>query len=346
MNRDLRLARCQSRRRFLRGTAAVGLAAVSAAGLSACARLPFQTSSTRVPTIGFLAPGTREGRAPLVDGLLQGLGELGYVDGQSIHIEYRFAGTGEDRLHALAAELVDLKVDVIVASATLASIAAKQATHTIPVVMGASSEPVASGIVDSLVRPGANVTGMSLMSWQLMGKRLEVLRALIPNLALVAMFANVTNPVYLPQWEALEGAAQMIGIRVQRLDIQRVEDFEPGFKAAAAHQAGALIVPADALITNSRGVIAGLAKQYRQLAIYEFREFVEAGGLMSYGANLAEMYRRAAGYVDKLLKGSRPGDLPIEQPDTFDFAINLTTAREQGITFPESVLLQVTETIQ
>ena len=138
----------------------------------------------------------------------------------------------------------------------------------------------------------------------------------------------------------------MIGIRVQRLDIQRVEDFEPGFKAAAAHQAGALIVPADALITNSRVVIAGLAKQYRQLAIYEFREFVEAGGLMSYGANLAEMYRRAAGYVDKLLKGSRPGDLPIEQPDTFDFAINLTTAREQGITFPESVLLQVTETIQ
>ena len=346
MDRAILLARCQSRRRFLQCTAAVGLSTINPAVLAGCTRLPFQLSPARVPVIGFLAPGTREGRAPLVDGLLQGLGNLGYVDGQSIHIEYRFAGTNDDRLHALAAELVDLKVDVIVASATLASIAARQATSTIPIVMGASSEPVASGIVDSLVRPGANVTGMSLMSWQLMGKRLELLTTLIPNLALVGMFANVTNPVYVPQWEALEAAAPTFAIKVQRLDVQRVEDFEVGFKAAAARQAGAVIVPADALITNSRVVIAGLAKQYRQLAIYEFREFVEVGGLMSYGANLREMYRRAAGYVDRLLKGARPGDLPIEQPDKFDFAINLTTAREQAITFSESVLVQATETIQ
>ncbi len=332
-----------SRRRFLQGSLTMAGFGV----LSGCGLVPLGgRQPTKVPRLGFLAPGSREGRGPFIDGLLQGLGELGYVDGQNVSIEYRFAGTDDDRLPALAAELVDLKVDVIVASATLASIAAKQTTGTIPIVMGASSEPIASGIVDSLARPGGNVTGLSLMSWQVMGKRLELLRAFIPDLALVAMFTNVTNPVYLPQLEALEAAARTLAIQVQRLDVRRAEDFEIGFQAAAARHAGALIVPADALITNNRVAIAGLAKRYRQPAIYEFREFVELGGLLSYGANLRDLYRRAATYVDKILKGAKPADLPIEQPTKFDFAVNLTTAKELGITFPEDVLIQITEIIE
>ena len=346
MERAIPRIRRTGRRHFLRSTAALSLSVLGPGALAACTGLPFQIRSARTPSIGFLAPGTREGRGPLVEGLLQGLAELGYVDGKSVHIEFRFAGADDGRLPALAAELVSLNVDVIVASATLASLAAKGATSTIPIVMGASSEPVASGIVDSLVRPGGNVTGLSLMSWQLMGKRLEIARALLPQVSLVAMVANVTNPVYLPQWEALEAATQALAIGAQRLDVRRAEDFDGAFQAAAAHHADAVIVPADALITNNRVQIAGLAKQHQLLAIYEFREFVEVGGLMSYGANLHDMYRRAASYVEKLLKGAHPGDLPIEQPTLFDFALNLGTARELGLTVPQTVLTQATEVLQ
>jgi putative ABC transport system substrate-binding protein len=331
-----------ARRRFLQG----GLALTGVGLLTGCEIPRLSWKAATVPRIGFLAVGSREGRAFLIDGLLEGLREHDYIVGENIVIEYRFSEDRDDRLPDLAAELVALPVELIVASGTPASFAARQATRSIPIVMGSSSEPVASGIVDSLARPGANVTGLSLMSWQLMGKRIEQLKELIPDLALVAMFTNINNPVYVPQLDALEAAARASGIQVQRLDVRRVEDFEIGFQAAATRHAGALIVPADAFSTNNRVTIAGLAKHYRQPAIYEFKEFVEVGGLMSFGANLPDLFRRAATYVDKILKGANPGDLPIEQPTKFDFAINLKTALALGLTIPQSILQQATEIIQ
>jgi len=332
-----------SRRRFLQaGLALTGIGLLSGCGMPL---LPGQQPA-KVPRIGFLAPGTREGRAPLIEGLLEGLRDLGYVEGQSIAIEYRFSESNDERLPALAAELVDLKVDLIVASATLGALAAKQAAGTIPIVMGAPSEPVVSGIVDSLARPGGNVTGLSLMSSELMGKRLELLKTIIPDLTRVAMFTNLTNPVHAPQLSELEVAARTLAIQVQRLDVRKGDDFEGGVEAAMASRADALIVPADALSTNNRVRITGLANKYRLPAIYEFKEFAEAGGLLSYGANLKDLYRRTATYVDKILKGAKPADLPVEQPTKFDLVINLKTARALGLTIPQEVLLQATEVIE
>ena len=299
-----------------------------------------------MPRIGFLAPGSREERAPLIEGLLEGLRELGYVDGEGIAIEYRFSEGNDERLPALAAELVDRKVDVIVASATVGTVAAQQATSTIPIVMGATSEPVATGIVAGLARPGGNITGMGLMASQLMGKRLELLQQIIPGLSLVGFFANLANPIHVPQLNELEIAARVLGTRVQKLEVRRADHFEAGFEAAVAERADAVIVPSDALSTNNRARIASLAAKYRLPATYDFKEFVDVGGLLSYGPNLRDSYRRAASYVDKLLKGARPADLPVQQPMIFDFVVNLRTAEALGLTFPRDILLQATEVIQ
>jgi putative ABC transport system substrate-binding protein len=333
--------RCYSRRQLLRGS----LSLTGFIILSGCERSSPQAA--KVHRIGFLAVGSREGRAFLVEGFLQGLREHGYVEGKNIVIEYRFSEDKNERLPSLAAELVNLKVELIVASGTPASFAAKEATSTIPIVMGGlAANPVETGVIASLARPGGNITGMTIMSSQLGGKRLELLKEIVPSLARVAVFWNPPNPAYGPILRELEEAAPTLGLKLQRLEVRVPGDFEGAFKAATSQRAGALIAPGDPLLANGRKVIADLALKYRLPATMDIKEFVEAGGLLSLGPDLVDSYRLAASHVDKILKGAKPADLPMEQPSKFDLFVNLKTARILGLTIPQSVLLQATQVIR
>jgi putative ABC transport system substrate-binding protein len=333
--------RCYSRRQLLRGS----LSLTGFIILSGCERPSPQAA--KVHRIGFLAVGSREGRAFLVEGFLQGLREHGYVEGKNIVIEYRFSEDKNERLPALAAELVNLKVELIVASGTPASFAAKEATSTIPIVMGGlAANPVETGVIASLARPGGNITGMTIMSSQLGGKRLELLKEIVPSLARVAVFWNPPNPAYGPILRELEEAAPTLGLKLQRLEVRVPGDFEGAFKAATSQRAGALIAPGDPLLANGRKVIADLALEYRLPATMDIKEFVEAGGLLSLGPDLVDSYRLAATHVDKILKGAKPADLPMEQPSKFDLFVNLKTARILGLAIPQSVLLQATQVIR
>lgn len=332
--------RRDSRRQFLQ--CSLALAGISL--LSGCEKSP---SPATVPRIGFLAVGSRGGRAFLINGFLQGLRELGYVEGQNIVIEYRFSEDRDDRLPELAAELVNLKVRLIVASGTPASFAARQATSTIPIVMGGiAANPVDTGLVASLARPGGNITGMSMMASQLGGKRLELLKAIVPGLERVAVFWNPPNPAYGPILKDLEEAAPTLGLKLQRLEVRVPEDFEGAFKAATRQRAGALIAPGDPLVSNRRKTVADLALKYRLPATMDIKEFAEDGGLLSLGVDLVDSYRRAATHVDKILKGANPADLPMEQPTKFDLVVNLKTARALGLAIPQSILVQATRVIQ
>ena len=331
----------QSRRRFLQGSAA--LAGVSLlSGRKASAQ---QTGN--VPRIGFLAVGSRDGRAFLIDGFLQGLRERGYVEGKSIVIEYRFSEDRNDRLPALAAELVASKVRLIVASGTPASFAAKHATSTVPIVMGGiAADPVATGLVASLARPGGNITGMSMMSAPLGGKRLELLKRTVPALARVAVFWNPPNPAYGPILKELEAAAPVLGLKIQRLEVRVPTDFEGAFETAVKQRAGALIAPGDPLVANRPRMVADIALKYRMPTLMDNKEFVEAGGLLSLGLDLVESYRRAATHVDKILKGANPADLPMEQPTKIELFVNLKTARALGLTIPQLVLYEASRVIE
>jgi putative ABC transport system substrate-binding protein len=333
--------RSHSRRRLLQGSMALaGLSLVSGREVAG-------QQSSKVPRIGFLAVGSRDGRAFLIDGFRQGLRERGYVEGQNIVIEYRFSEDRNDRLPALAAELVALKVQLIVASGTPASFAAKDATKTIPIVMGGiAADPVETGLVASLARPGGNITGMTMMSPQLSGKRLELLKRTVPGLARVAVFWNPPNPAYGPILKELEAAAPALHLKLQRLEVRVPSDFEGAFEAATRQRAGALIAPGDPLVTNRPKMVADLALKYRLPTIMENKEFVEAGGMLSLGLDLVDSYRRAATHVDKILKGANPAELPMEQPTKFDLFVNLKTARVLGLTIPQSVLLQASQVIE
>ena len=330
-----------SRRVFLQG----GLALAGFSLLSGC-EMPGQLAS-KVPRIGFLAVGSRGGRAFMIEGFLKGLREHGYVEGQNIVIEYRFSEDRDDRLPALAGELVALKVRLILASGTPASVAAKQATSTIPIVMGGLvADPVETGLVASLAHPGGNITGMSMMTAPLGGKRLELLKRTVPDLTRVAVFWNPPNPAYGPILKELEAAAPTLGVKLQRLEVRVPGDFEGAFEAAVRQRAGALIAPGDPLVSNRPRMVADLALKYRLPTIMDNKEFAEAGGLLSLGPDLVDSYRRAATHVDKILKGANPADLPMEQPAKFDLAVNLKTARTLGLTIPPSVLAQATQVIQ
>jgi putative ABC transport system substrate-binding protein len=283
----------------------------------------------------------------LIEGFLQGLREHGYIEGQNIVIEYRFSEDRTDRLPALAAELVALKVQLVLASGTPASFAAKQATSTIPIVMGGiAADPVETGLVASLARPGGNITGMSMMTAPLGGKRLELLKRTVPRLARVAVFWNPPNPAYGPILKELEAAAQALGMKIVRLEVRVPEDFEGAFEVATRQRVGALILPGDPLVSNLPKMVAELALKYRLPTMMDIKEFVEAGGLLSLGLDLVDSYRRAATHVDKILKGAKPADLPMEQPAKFDLFVNLKTARALGLTIPQAVLLQATQVIQ
>jgi putative ABC transport system substrate-binding protein len=319
-----------------------GLCLAGLAGMAGCGN----GQSGKTPQVGFLATGSREGRAFLIDSFLDGLRRLGYVEGQNIVIVYRFSDGQDDRLPALAAELVEQKVDVILASGTPATFAAKRATTTIPIVMPASAaDPVATGLVASFARPGGNITGLSALTAGLAGKRLELMKEILPGLKRVAVFWNPTNPTYGPVLAELEAATDTLAVQLRRVEVRVPEDFPGAFEAALRERADALLVPGDPLTTNRPARVAELSLQARLPTMMEFRQFVVAGGLVSYGINLVDLYRRSAGYVDKILKGAKPSELPVQEPELFDFAINLTAAQTLGLTLPESILLRATEVI-
>ncbi len=299
----------------------------------------------KVSRIGILPPGPISERVHLWEAFRQGLRELGYVEGQNITLVFPSEEVRPERLPRLAAELVNLKVDVIVAAATDAVRAAAEASKEIPIVMPVAA-PVETGLVASLARPGGNVTGLSLVSQDLSGKRLELLKAVVPKVSRIAVLSNPSATNVRPQIRETEVAARALGVRLQPLEVRGPDDFERVFQEAIKVRAGALITLDDALIFTHRTRIVKLAARSRLPAIYGFREFVDAGGLMSYAPNLADMYRRAATYVDKILKGAKPGDLPVEQPTKFELVVNLKTAKTLGLTIPQSILLRADQVIQ
>ena len=299
----------------------------------------------KIYTVGSLTAGTGA-PIPGITTLGDTLRELGWIEGKNIAFERRYAENRLDRLPALAAELVDLKVDVIVAAGTLAPLAAKRATTTIPIVMTAAGDPVGSGLVPNLARPGGNVTGLSLMVPDLGGKRLELLKELLPRMSRVAVLWNAANPYPALVFKETERAAQTLGIEVQSLEVQEPNDFGNAFEAAERHQPDALIMVEDPLTIDFRKQIADFALTHRLPAMNGFRQFVDAGGLMAYGASLSDLLRRAAGYVDKIPRGAKPSDLPVEQPTKFELIINLKTAKALGIENPPMLLARADELIE
>jgi putative ABC transport system substrate-binding protein len=323
-----------------------GALVILALGLLAAPLAADAQPPPKVPRIGILWASPISANAHLREAFRQGLRELGYVEGQNVAIEFRYAEGKLERLPDLAAELVRLKVDVIVATNTPTALAAKQATRTIPIVVSVSGDPVESGLVASLARPGGNVTGLSLMVPELAGKRLQLLKEVVPGTSRVAVLSNPTNPYTGLVVRETQAAARVLGVQLQPLEVRAAEDIDRAFQAAIRGRANALIVVDDGLVFTHRARIVALAAKSRLPAIYPFREPVEAGGLMSYATNLADSNRRAATYVDKILKGAKPADLPVEQPTRFELVINMKTAKSLGLTIPQTVLIRADHVIQ
>ncbi len=296
--------------------------------------------------IGMLETRSTVLNAANIDAFRQGLQELGYKEGQNLEIVYRSSDGRDERFPGLASELVRLKVDLILTRGTPAALAAKSATRTIPVVMAASGDPVASGLVASLGRPGGNVTGLSLFNVEMYAKRVELLKEVLPKLARIAAIFNMGNPVTASQWNVVEASARSLGIQAQLLDVRRPEDLPRAFDAAAKQRAQALIVGLDGVTQGNLRPIAERAAKQRLPSIYGAKEYADFGGLITYGASDPHMYRRAATFVDKIFKGAKPADLPVEQPTTFELVINLKTAKALGLTIPQSVLARADEVIQ
>jgi putative ABC transport system substrate-binding protein len=297
----------------------------------------------KVARIGFLASGSVASSAPLVQAFRQGLRESGYVEGKSIIIEYRYGEGRLERLPGLVADLVRLKVDIIVTGGRPSTRAGKQATSTIPIVMAAAGNPVGNGFVASLARPGGNITGLTTIRGDLTGKRLELLKEVATKISLVAV---LWGPPAASNFESSKVLARSLGLELQSLEVRGPEDLQGAFRAAAKERAQALVALRNPAIFYERKRIAELAIKSRLPAVYDDREFVEAGGLMSYGTNQADLYRRAATYVDKILKGAKPADLPVEQPMKFEFIINLKTAKQIGLTIPPNVLARADKVIR
>jgi putative ABC transport system substrate-binding protein len=302
---------------------------------------------TKVPRIGYLAVSSRSANPARIEAFRQGLRELGYVEGKSIVIEYRYAEGKFDRVPALAAELVSLKVDVIVTAGPIPTRAAKEATATIPIVMTNEGDPVGTGFVASLARPGGNITGLSTLAPELSGKRLELLKEIVPRLSRVAFFGTSTLPGNAQSLKETELAAGAFGVKLQYLDVLSPKDIETAFRAASKGRAdGILMMVAGGVTSAHQTEIAELAVKSRLPVIYRGRALVEDGGLMSYATSLADLYWRAATYVDKILKGAKPADLPVEQPIKFEFIINLKAAKQIGLTIPPNVLARADRVIK
>jgi putative tryptophan/tyrosine transport system substrate-binding protein len=299
----------------------------------------------KVPRIGVVLPGTRSSDAHRSDAFRHGLRELGYVEGQNVAIEYRYAEGKLDRFTELAADLVRVKVDVLVsAGGNSATRALKQATNSIPIVMTIGSDAVAGGLVSSLARPGGNVTGLTSLWDDISGKRLELLKETVPKLSRVALLWS--SATANAQWKASQTAAQELGLQLHSMEVRGANDFESAFKEAVKARSGALAVTASTLLSVHRKKIADLAIRNRLPTMYATPANVEAGGLMAYGPNEGDLYKRAATYVDKILKGTKPADLPVEQPTKFELVINLKTAKTLGLTIPPLVLMRADKVIK
>jgi putative ABC transport system substrate-binding protein len=299
----------------------------------------------KLSIVGYMGSATPATQGQWAAAFAQRLRELGWIEGRTIAVEYRWAEGRTERAVEIAAEFVQRRVDVIVTSGTGIVLAAKQATSVIPIVFAAAGDPVGTGLVTSLARPGGNVTGLSLMSPDLLGKRLELLREVVPGLGRVAFLANVGNPLIILEIGQIEAAARTLGLEVITLEIGRGEDIVPAFQALNG-RAEALYVVADALMFNHRFRINTLALAARLPTMHALREGVEVGGLMSYAANFPDLFRRAADLVDKILRGAKPGDIPVEQPTKFDLVINLTTAKVLGLKVPPALLARADEVIE
>jgi putative ABC transport system substrate-binding protein len=299
----------------------------------------------KLPTIGFLGGQTPKAQSQWVAAFVQRLRELGWFEGRNVVIEYRWAEGRIERSAEIAAEIVRLKVDVIVTAGTTTVVAAKQATSIIPIVFAAAGDPVGTGLVESLSRPGGNVTGLSNQATDLAGKQVELLREVVPNLRRLAILANAGAPNALLEITEVQAAARGLGIEVMTFEIRRAEDIASAFEALAG-RADALYVVIDPLINTNRIRINALALSARLPTIHGFREYVEAGGLMSYGPSFSDLYRRAGDYVDRILRGAKPADLPVEQPTKFELIINLKTAKALGLNLPSSFLLRADEVIE
>jgi len=326
------------RRAFL-----VGAAALLAAPLAAEAQ-----PAGKVPRIGYLS--LNLATSPhLHEAFRQGLRDLGYVEGRNVVIEYRDAEGKLERFPALAAELVALKVDVIVVTSTPAALAAKQATKTLPIVFAAAGDPVASGLVTSLARPGGNVTGLAVLAPELVGKCLELLTQAVPGVSRVAVLWYPGGHGERTEKNILTGAevaGRALGVRLQFVETRGPADFDGAFAEMTRARAGALTVLPSNMLINERRRLVDLAAKNRLPAVYGSREFVDAGGLMAYGPSFADMFRRAATYMDRILKGAKPADLPVEQPTKFELVINLKTAKALGLTIPQSLLLRADQVIE
>jgi putative ABC transport system substrate-binding protein len=298
----------------------------------------------KLPTIGFLGTATASAFGPWTAAFVQRLRELGWIEGRTVAIEYRWAEGRNERYTEIAAEFVRLKVDVIVTSGA-AVVAAKQATSIIPIVFAVANDPLGTGLVASLARPGGNVTGMSNQQNDVAGKRLELLREVVPGLRRLAVMANVGYPASVLDMREVQATASRLGLQVITSEIRRAEDIAPAVEALKG-RAEALYVCADPLVTTNRTRINTLALGARLPTVHGQRNNVEAGGLMSYGANFPDLYRRAAEYVDKILRGAKAGDLPVEQPVKFDLAINLKTAKALGLEIPPMLLARADEVIE
>jgi putative ABC transport system substrate-binding protein len=299
----------------------------------------------KLPTIGYLGSGTPAFESQLVAAFVQRLHELGWIEGRSVAIEYRWAGGLAERSAEIAAEFTRLKVDVIVTSGTPTVVVAKRATAVIPIVSAVMGDPVSTGLVASLARPGGNVTGLSVVSPELAGKRLELFREVVPGFRRLAILANVSSPAAVQEIGTVQAAASTLGVEAAAFEIRRPEDIASAFETLKSW-ADALYVVGDPLANVYRIRINTLALGARLPTMHAVREYVESAGLMSYGANFPDLYRRAGDYVDKILRGAKPADLPVEQPTKFDLVINLTVAKALGLTIPESFLLRVDEVIE
>jgi putative tryptophan/tyrosine transport system substrate-binding protein len=300
---------------------------------------------TKIPRMGYLM--TRSLDPVRTEALHQGLREFGYVEGKTIVIEWRSAEGKLDRLPALVAELVRLKVDVIVTSGPTPTRAVKEATSTIPIVMAQDTDPVGNGFVASLARPGGNITGFSTLSPELNGKRLELLKEIVPKLSRVGVFGTSTQPGHAQSLKEVDLAAKAFGVKLQYVDVLSPKDIESAFRAASKGRAEAvLMIAAGSVVGDRRQEIVDLAVKSRLPVMYTFSSYVEAGGLMTYGVNITDLDRRAAIYVDKILKGVKPADLPVEQPKKFEFIINLKAAKQIGLTIPPNVLARADRVIK
>jgi putative ABC transport system substrate-binding protein len=317
--------------------------------LGCAAAWPFAARAQQrgqVARIGMLETTSRESNAANLSGFQKGLRELGYAEGQNLLLEYRSADGRTERFVALAAELVGLKVDVIVTRGTPAALAAKKATETIPIVMASNGDPLGSGLIAGLAHPGGNVTGLSALVLDLYPKRVELLRDMVPALTRIAGLFNPDSIIGLREWDEVNKSARSLGIAADLIEVRNRDALAPAFNAANGQRVDALIVGLETVTESNKELVVELAAAHRIPTMYSSRDFVDAGGLLAYGVSYPDLYYRAAAYVDKILKGAKASDLPVQQPTKFEFVINLKTAKTIGLTIPESFLTRADEVIE